>query len=386
MEKKKITIILVLMLFMSLIPNINGIEILETGPLIIHGYAQLLTGEKPVGALVEVYSCYGFVNTTTTLDGYWKLHPGWGVGTDIIINITYEGNWSGSKSGKIERDDVNFFGMIILYPLYLYSVVGYDEGDYLPGDSIEFHGWVYGGDPPYIFNWDFGDNTYSTLQHPYHIFKDPGFYNVTLKVEDSSGKIATNNCQIYINPLFAYAEYQEKRYTTVDSIQFNGSVEAGKSPYKWFWDFGDGESSDEQSPIHIYSEFGDYTINLTVTDSNGDSDTNNLSIYIHPEFKSTTEGLIHNVTFYYDYEENFPLGFVYLSGDLFGIMLAPTYHASINYSIGEKIATHTIYDGNKIVFSNDYYEEFTITISPFLGFFGKQHYKRFIGKVNAYGS
>jgi PKD repeat protein len=386
LEKKKITIILVLLIFISIIPNINGIETHEIGPIVIYGYAQLLTGEKPVGALVEVYSYYGSVNTTTTLDGYWILHPGWGVGTDIIVNITYESNWSGSKSGKIENKASNFFGIIILYPLYLYPVAEYDEGDYLPEDSIKFHGNVYGGDPPYIFNWDFGDNKYSTLQHPYHIYKDPGFYNVTFKVEDSSDEIATDNLQIYINPLLVYIEYQEQRYTTVDSIQFNGFVEAGKPPFRWYWDFGDGEYSNEHSPSHIYSEFGNYTINLTVTDLNGDSDTDNLLIYIHPEFKSTTEGLIHNVTFYYDYEENFPLGFVYLSGDFFGIMIAPIYYASINYSIGEKIATHTVYDGNMIVFSNDYYEEFTITISPFLGFYGKQHYKRFIGKVDAYGS
>lgn len=34
----------------------------------------------------------------------------------------------------------------------------------------------------------------------------------------------------------------------------------------WDWDFGDGESSSDQNPTHIYSQSGDYTITLIVTD------------------------------------------------------------------------------------------------------------------------
>jgi parallel beta-helix repeat protein len=35
------------------------------------------------------------------------------------------------------------------------------------------------------------------------------------------------------------------------------------------WDFGDGTSSTEQNPTHIYSEAGNYTIKLTVSNTNG---------------------------------------------------------------------------------------------------------------------
>jgi len=38
----------------------------------------------------------------------------------------------------------------------------------------------------------------------------------------------------------------------------------------WLWDFGDGNTSDEQWPTHTYSEPGTYSVSLTVANSSGD--------------------------------------------------------------------------------------------------------------------
>ncbi len=43
-------------------------------------------------------------------------------------------------------------------------------------------------------------------------------------------------------------------------------------PTSWLWEFGDGESSDEQNPFHVYSAEGTYNVTLTVTNDHG-SDT-----------------------------------------------------------------------------------------------------------------
>jgi PKD repeat protein len=37
----------------------------------------------------------------------------------------------------------------------------------------------------------------------------------------------------------------------------------------WIWDFGDGESSGEQEPMHVYSTSGKYMVTLTATSSEG---------------------------------------------------------------------------------------------------------------------
>ena len=52
-----------------------------------------------------------------------------------------------------------------------------------------------------------------------------------------------------------------------ESIQFTGTVMGGSEPYVWSWDFGDGNTSTEQNPIHTYNAAGQYEVILTVTDS-----------------------------------------------------------------------------------------------------------------------
>ena len=52
-----------------------------------------------------------------------------------------------------------------------------------------------------------------------------------------------------------------------EPIQFTGTAENGNPPYVYHWDFGDGDSSDEQNPAHSYDDYGDYTVVLSVTDS-----------------------------------------------------------------------------------------------------------------------
>lgn len=42
-----------------------------------------------------------------------------------------------------------------------------------------------------------------------------------------------------------------------------------QNPTSWQWNFGDGSSSDEQNPAHIYNNPGIYTVQLTVTNSHG---------------------------------------------------------------------------------------------------------------------
>ena len=55
-----------------------------------------------------------------------------------------------------------------------------------------------------------------------------------------------------------------------ENIQFSGSATGGTPPYSWYWDFGDGNTSEEQNPVHSYNVEGTFMVNLTVTDDNQD--------------------------------------------------------------------------------------------------------------------
>jgi len=45
----------------------------------------------------------------------------------------------------------------------------------------------------------------------------------------------------------------------------------GVNVISWAWEFGDGAFSEDQFPTHTYSYTGNYSVILTVTDSNGQS-------------------------------------------------------------------------------------------------------------------
>jgi PKD repeat protein len=51
-----------------------------------------------------------------------------------------------------------------------------------------------------------------------------------------------------------------------ETIQFTGSAENGTPPYEYHWDFGDGNTSNEENPTHVYDNEGNFTVILSVTD------------------------------------------------------------------------------------------------------------------------
>jgi hypothetical protein len=50
-------------------------------------------------------------------------------------------------------------------------------------------------------------------------------------------------------------------------IQFQGSATGGLEPYSFYWDFGNGDTSEVQNPEYTYEEVNVYDVTLTVTDS-----------------------------------------------------------------------------------------------------------------------
>jgi len=64
-------------------------------------------------------------------------------------------------------------------------------------------------------------------------------------------------------------------------IAFVGSVAGGQTPYQLSWDFGDGgTATGDYNPTHTYTIPGYYTVTFTVTDDNGLSDTDEITVEI----------------------------------------------------------------------------------------------------------
>lgn len=64
--------------------------------------------------------------------------------------------------------------------------------------------------------------------------------------------------------------------TNSQAVSFHPYITGGKHPYTFAWDFGDGETSGDALPTHIFATPGTYTIQVTVTDADGNERTHTL--------------------------------------------------------------------------------------------------------------
>jgi len=65
--------------------------------------------------------------------------------------------------------------------------------------------------------------------------------------------------------------FESDKYLTCDGVIYFNDL-SSNVPYSWNWDFGDGNTSQLQNPVHIYSENGVYDVTLITTNNYG-SDT-----------------------------------------------------------------------------------------------------------------
>ena len=119
-----------------------------------------------------------------------------------------------------------------------------------------------------IRTWNFGDGTTSGQLNPVHQFPGPGNYTVCLAVEsDSLGIFCSDtSCQLIEISLLLHADFAIS-LDTLSGLKNNYIFSDNSSgmPESWQWDFGDGEQSTVQSPVHQYSNSGEYEVCLQVT-------------------------------------------------------------------------------------------------------------------------
>lgn len=72
---------------------------------------------------------------------------------------------------------------------------------------------------------------------------------------------------------FSYSPWLPTVEDNNNAVQFTDlSTDPDGSITSWLWDFGDGTTSTERNPLHVYERDGVYDVTLTVTDDNGASD------------------------------------------------------------------------------------------------------------------
>lgn len=142
--------------------------------------------------------------------------------------------------------------------------------------AVQFTDQSVGGSEPITgWLWDFGDAGASALRNPAHSYVEAGAYNVSLTVTNAVGSDTRAAPAYIVVNAAATADFTADNTfpATFEPVHFQDlSVGLGSPLRTWYWDFGDGVTSTEQSPVHAYTTLGAYTVTLTVaTDYGGDT-------------------------------------------------------------------------------------------------------------------
>lgn len=127
--------------------------------------------------------------------------------------------------------------------------------------------------------WDFGDSTTSTQANPTHSYNNFGSFNVTLIAKDSVGCIDTLTKPAYIQiakPVITFSNLPAKGCIPL-TVNFSANIATLDTVKTYLWDFGDGSTSTQPTPSHIYNTQGTYTVKLTITTSGGCTETQTMN-------------------------------------------------------------------------------------------------------------
>lgn len=115
-----------------------------------------------------------------------------------------------------------------------------------------------------LWSWNFGDGLISTEKNPQHLYQDTGRFDVTL-ITSNNGCPDTfvKKDFVHIKGPIAKFTFALKCSDPFSRTFTNRSIAAETSS----WDFGDGQTSSELSPKHVFERPGIYTVSLTVTNS-----------------------------------------------------------------------------------------------------------------------
>jgi gliding motility-associated-like protein len=123
----------------------------------------------------------------------------------------------------------------------------------------------------WAFNDPFSSFKYSTMENPKHKYNSAGYFPAQLVVTDNDNcsDTVTKNVAVHTLPVAAFRI--DPDYNGVPEQLYFENVSKGASTY--FWEFGDGATSEDENPVYSYSASGTFHVLLVATNEYSCSDT-----------------------------------------------------------------------------------------------------------------
>ncbi len=121
---------------------------------------------------------------------------------------------------------------------------------------------------PTGWSWDFGDGGTSTERNPSYRYESGGAFTVQLTAAGADGMASVSRVvSVYVPVEAAFGASSLTSGPAPLSVNFSNTTVGDAE--SWQWDFGDGGSSSAQSPTHVYTTPGTYTVTLDASGLGG---------------------------------------------------------------------------------------------------------------------
>lgn len=196
-----------------------------------------------------------FLIGTTDCNGTFQMQTGWSNASPIIADFTLC-SWTQPTC------EANFFNIPDQFDPLTFQFYDVSIGN--------VNSWA----------WDFGDGSSSILQNPVHTYATTGYYPVTLAINTSDSCSSTYSDYVIAGDSNNYLCYALFNYyaDSANGVSFYDSSSQGT--IYWLWEFGDGTSSTQQNPYHIYQSPGIYSVCLTITTATGCNSTYCTQVFV----------------------------------------------------------------------------------------------------------
>ncbi|NIN65976.1 MAG: PKD domain-containing protein [Anaerolineae bacterium] len=205
---------------------------------------------------------------------------------------TTDSNGGGSSGGNINHLEMTNLNTMRIAPGEVPNeppTAAFDWSPLTPqeGASVSFTDLSTDPDGPediVSWSWEFGDGGTSVAQHPTHTYADDDVYTVNLTVTDSAGNSDKASASITVLDVDPVADFTWSPPTPLEGevVTFSDQSVSYDSIVSWAWDLdGDGlVDSTAVSPTWTYAAAGDYAVTLTVSEADGDVDSQSHTVEV----------------------------------------------------------------------------------------------------------
>ncbi len=129
--------------------------------------------------------------------------------------------------------------------------------------------------------WQFGDGNIAGVRDPFHVYDEPGNFTISLSIADSQTPGCSGYAELAINvrPL-PFAEFFSDANPVCSGTPVRFADNSDGTTAAWFWDFGNGDTSNDSLAIYVFPSGGTYTVTHIIDDVFCGSDTATMVVEV----------------------------------------------------------------------------------------------------------